>query len=297
MGAVGDDDEDGDRAAWSAAQAVRARIHACAATGDETPERGAAMRTVWRAAICAALVGCRPAMSATSGAASAAVEPAAVEPAVTDAAVRARVAAFAGGHRLTRLERREVGAYTLHVAHLEQGAVAEDELERFSDAKYVLVEHGGALAELGVLAFVDESRTHLKRGADFSLIGVRGSPLGPLLLLERSTWYRGDPERTGPSHGTATHARTNLLVCRWTDTLVCADVPTAVTEHADVAADEATGSWGVRVEYAGAGAGQFVFTAREGSTAEADAERLPRGRVGAAELFAEYPAGSVGQGL
>ena len=237
------------------------------------------MRMVSRAAICGLLVGCRPAAPASPE------------------QVLAMVKAYAGGHRLMRLERREVGAYTLHVAHLEQGPVAEDELERFSDAQYVLVEHGGALAELGVLSFVDESLTHFKRGADFSLIGVRGSPLGPLLLLERSTWYRGDPERTGPSHGTATHARTNLLICRWTETLVCADVPTAVSEAAVVAEDGATGSWAVRVEHAGATGGQFVFTTSEGDSAAADAERLPRGRVSAVELFADYPAGSVGQGL
>ncbi len=237
------------------------------------------MRSVLRAAICVGLLGCRPAAAASPE------------------EVLAKVKAFAGGHRLTRLERRVVGAYTLHVAHLEQGPVAEDAVERFSDAHYVMVEHGGALAELGVLSFVDETVTHFKHGADYSLVGVFGSSLGALLLLERSSWYRGDPERTGPSHGTATHARTNLLVCRWTDSLVCADVPIAVTEAAFLIEDAASGSWGVRVEHSLDAAGRFVFTLRDGDAAEADALGLPRGGVGAAELFARYPAGAVGQGL
>jgi len=264
------------------------------------------MRAVWRVAICVGLVGCRPVpvqapviaapVRAEDGDVPAPVIAAAVR--AGDGDVQALVAAFATASRMTPVsrERQAAGAYTLHVAHLEQGPVADDEVGRFSDAQYVVVEHGGALAELGVLSFVDETVTHFKHGADFSLVGVHASPLGPLLLLRLATWWRADPERTTSVHGTATHARDSLLVCRWTDTLVCAAVPLFASETA-VVAEDAGGAWAVRVEYEFLKneAGQFVFTLREGDAAEADALGLPRGGIGVAELFKKYPAGSVGQ--
>lgn len=235
-----------------------------------------------RAAICVALVGCKPAAA-----------PAVPVDPVSREAVKAKVAAFAGRRPISRIERQQAGPYTLHVAHLEQEPVADDEVWRFSDAQYVVVEHRGVLAELGVLALIDESRTHLKRGASFMPVGAHASAFGPLLVLRRSTWWVGDGERTRPVYGTAVHEFEWLLVCRWTGTLRCAEVPLAVVEVPD---GQAT-MWQVRVEVALAEAGGFVFTLQDGEAAAADELGLPRGRVDAAELFARHPTVVRGEPL
>ena len=217
--------------------------------------------------------------------------------------VRALAQDYAAADKLqiSRIDRQELGEFTLHTVHLEQGEVPEDELVRLRDAHYVIVDHGGSLAPLGVLSFVDESVTYFKSGGGFAVEGVHPSPLGTLLILKLEAWYRGDSEKTTAGHGTATHANSSLLVCRWlaeAGELVCAQVPLEKRETADAGADERGREWGVTVTHTyDEAAGVFVFEASPDSRQTAEDIGLPIGRVGVAEVFERFTADSVGLAL
>jgi hypothetical protein len=219
--------------------------------------------------------------------------------------VRALALEYAAADKLqiSRIDREELGEFTLHTVHLEQGEVPEDELVRFSDAHYVIVDHGGALAPLGVLSFVDESVTYFKSGGGFAALGVHPSPLGTLLMIKLETWYRGDSEKTTAGGGTATHANSSLLVCRWlaeAGELVCAQVPLEQRETAEGGSGEGEKerAWGVTVTHAyDEAAGVFVFEASPDSKQTAEDIGLPIGRVAVAEVFERFPADSVGLAL
>lgn len=231
--------------------------------------------------------------------------------------VRAQVREYADASdlKIASIERQEAGEFTIHTAHLEQGELPEETIDRFSDAEYVIVDRGGALAPLGVLAFVDETVTFFRSGADVSFVGVRPSPLGALLIFELSSWYRGDVEALkGLDY--ATHSRSSLLVCRWVaeadaGELVCAQVPLSVSETGELPYEDDGGSesgttdptegddgireWESAVSYSVDEAkGEFVFELDEGDADRAAEQDLPLGRIGVAELFERWPAEDVG---
>lgn len=228
----------------------------------------------------------------------------------------AREYADADALKITGIDRHEAGEFMIHTVHLEQGELPEETIDRFSDAEYVIVERGGVLAPLGVLAFVDETVTFFKSGADVSLEGVHPSPLGALLIFKLESWYRGDPEKlTGLDY--STHTNSSLLICRWqlqadVGELVCAQVPIAASETAEVPFEDNGGSegarpdptegkaaalreWGAKVGFTVDEAkGELVFELQDGDQAQAVGLDLPLGRIGVAELFERWPAESVG---
>jgi hypothetical protein len=235
--------------------------------------------------------------------------------------VRAQVREYADASDLTiaSVERQEAGEFTIHTAHLEQGELPEDTIDRFSDAEYVIVDRGGALAPLGVLAYVDETVTFFRSGASVSFEGVHPSPLGTLLIFELDSWYRGDPEALeGVDY--ATHSNSSLLVCRWdarpgVEDLVCAQVPIEVRETAEVPFEDVGGSesgtttdpsegddgireWAAEVGFTVDEAkGEFVFELMAGDAERVDEQNLPLGRIGVTELFERWPAEDVGLAL